>query len=70
MKKRRSWSLPALRCMLSRRAQITLGETFVILGAGILGQIAVQLAKMDGARQVIVVDLAESRLALAPLQRI
>jgi 2-desacetyl-2-hydroxyethyl bacteriochlorophyllide A dehydrogenase len=48
-----------------RRAQISLGETFVILGAGILGQIAVQLAKMDGARQVIVVDLAENRLALA-----
>ena len=48
-----------------RRAQISLGETLVILGAGILGQIAVQLAKMDGARQVIMVDLAENRLALA-----
>jgi 2-desacetyl-2-hydroxyethyl bacteriochlorophyllide A dehydrogenase len=48
-----------------RRAQLTLGETFVILGAGILGQVATQLAKMDGARQVIAVDLVEQRLALA-----
>jgi 2-desacetyl-2-hydroxyethyl bacteriochlorophyllide A dehydrogenase len=48
-----------------RRSQLTLGETFVILGAGILGQIATQLAKMDGARQVIVVDLVDERLALA-----
>lgn len=48
-----------------RRAQITLGEPLVILGAGIIGQIAVQLAKMDGASQVIVLDLAENRLEQA-----
>lgn len=48
-----------------RRAQLALGETFVILGAGILGQVAIQLARMDGARQVIVVDLVDQRLELA-----
>jgi len=48
-----------------RRAQITLGETFTIIGAGIIGQIATQLARMDGARQVIVLDLAANRLSLA-----
>jgi len=41
------------------------GETFTIIGAGIIGLIAVQLAKMNGARQVIVLDLAENRLTLA-----
>ena len=48
-----------------RRAQITLGEPLVILGAGIIGQVAVQLAKMDGAGQVIVLDLAGNRLEQA-----
>ena len=48
-----------------RRAQITLGETVVILGAGIIGLTLVQLARMDGARQVIILDLADNRLRLA-----
>jgi 2-desacetyl-2-hydroxyethyl bacteriochlorophyllide A dehydrogenase len=48
-----------------RRAQINLGETLVIFGAGILGQLAVQLARMSGARQIIIVDPAENRLAMA-----
>lgn len=48
-----------------RRAQITLGETVVILGAGIIGLTAVQLARMNGAQQVIILDLAENRLTLA-----
>jgi len=48
-----------------RRAQITLGESVVILGAGIIGLALVQLARMDGARQVIILDLAENRLKLA-----
>jgi len=48
-----------------RRAQITLGETCVIIGAGIIGQIAVQLAKMDGAQRVIILDLEDTRLQQA-----
>jgi 2-desacetyl-2-hydroxyethyl bacteriochlorophyllide A dehydrogenase len=48
-----------------RRAQISLGETLVIFGAGIIGQMAVQLAKLDGAKKVIVLDMVESRLEQA-----
>lgn len=48
-----------------RRAQIALGDTFLIIGAGIIGQIAVQLAKLHGVRQVIVLDRIDSRLELA-----
>jgi 2-desacetyl-2-hydroxyethyl bacteriochlorophyllide A dehydrogenase len=48
-----------------RRAQLSLGESVVILGAGIIGLTLVQLARMDGASRVIVLDLAENRLALA-----
>jgi threonine dehydrogenase-like Zn-dependent dehydrogenase len=48
-----------------RRSQNTLGETVVILGAGIIGLTLVQLARMDGARQVIILDLADNRLSLA-----
>lgn len=48
-----------------RRASIQLGETFAVIGAGIIGLISVQLAKLCGARQVIVLDLADNRLQLA-----
>lgn len=48
-----------------RRAELRLGESFTIIGAGIIGQIAVQLARMDGAIQVVVLDLAPKRLDLA-----
>lgn len=48
-----------------RRAQIQLGESFAVIGAGIIGQIAMQLARLNGAGQVIAIDLAASRLELA-----
>ena len=48
-----------------RRIEIRLGETMAIIGAGIIGLIATQLAKMNGARKVIVLDLADNRLELA-----
>jgi 2-desacetyl-2-hydroxyethyl bacteriochlorophyllide A dehydrogenase len=48
-----------------RRAQITFGEVFVIKGAGIIGQIAVQLAKKRGAGKVVVLDMKDDRLDLA-----
>ncbi len=48
-----------------RRARIEFGEYMVIFGAGIIGLIATQLAKMNGARSVIVLDLARNRLDLA-----
>jgi predicted dehydrogenase/threonine dehydrogenase-like Zn-dependent dehydrogenase len=44
-----------------RRAEITLGEYIAIFGLGVIGQIAVQIAKNAGAR-VIGIDLDERRL--------
>ncbi len=47
-----------------RRAKPTLGETFVVIGLGIIGQFTVQLLKANGCR-VIVSDLDSKRVALA-----
>ncbi len=48
-----------------RRLQVQLGDTVAIIGAGIVGQIAIQLARLNGAQKIIVLDMADSRLALA-----
>jgi 2-desacetyl-2-hydroxyethyl bacteriochlorophyllide A dehydrogenase len=48
-----------------RRARLDLGDAIVIIGLGLIGQIAVSLAQMHGARQVIAVDLLEDRLERA-----
>ncbi len=48
-----------------RLAQISLGETVVVQGAGLVGQFAAQYARLSGGWPVIAVDLAESRLATA-----
>jgi predicted dehydrogenase/threonine dehydrogenase-like Zn-dependent dehydrogenase len=47
-----------------RRANLQLGEYCVVFGLGALGQLAVQLAQLAGAR-VIAIDREESRVALA-----
>lgn len=47
-----------------RRAQPTLGETFVIIGLGILGQLTAQLLKANGCR-TIGIDVDRDRIALA-----
>lgn len=47
-----------------RRLKPTLGETIVVLGLGVLGQIGFQLLKANGCR-VIGVDLNDSRVRLA-----
>ena len=46
-------------------ARILLGETVVIYGLGVIGQLLVQLSRWSGAAQVIGVDLVEKRLAHA-----
>lgn len=48
-----------------RLAHIILGECVVIVGAGILGQLASQFSRLFGGFPVIVVDLSEKRLKLA-----
>lgn len=48
-----------------RRAQHQLGDAVVIVGAGILGQLVTQYVRLVGAREVIVIDPSEARLAMA-----
>lgn len=49
-----------------RRSQITFGESVVIYGAGILGQLTARICKMAGAMPVIVVDVSDNRLEYLP----
>lgn len=57
-------TLGAIALQGVRRAQPTLGETFVVIGLGILGQLAAQLLKANGCR-VIGTDLDRGRIDLA-----
>lgn len=57
-------TLGAIALQGVRRANPTLGETFVVIGLGILGQLIVQLLKVNGCR-VIGTDLDRSRINLA-----
>jgi predicted dehydrogenase/threonine dehydrogenase-like Zn-dependent dehydrogenase len=57
-------TLGAIAMQGVRRTQPTLGETIVVVGLGILGQIAAQLLKANGCR-VIGVDTDQRRVALA-----
>lgn len=49
-----------------RRGSVTLGEAVVVYGLGLLGQLTAQLCALAGARPVVGVDVAPSRLALLP----
>lgn len=57
-------TLGAIAMQGVRRAQPTLGETFVVVGLGILGQITAQLLTANGCR-VIGVDLDPERVDMA-----
>lgn len=57
-------TLGAIALQGVRRAQPTLGETFVVIGLGVLGQLTSQLLRANGCR-VIVIDLERKRIALA-----
>lgn len=46
-------------------SRIKLGDTVVVSGLGVLGQLIVQMAKMSGAFQVIGIDLYNKRLETA-----
>lgn len=49
-----------------RRGKVQWGEAVVIYGLGLLGQLAVRICRLCGARPVVAVDLADSRLELLP----
>lgn len=58
----------ALACIVQngvRRATHYLGDNVVIIGLGLLGQLAVQYIRLFGARQVIAIDTAPRRLEMA-----
>jgi threonine dehydrogenase-like Zn-dependent dehydrogenase len=46
-------------------AAIKLGDSVVVFGGGIVGQLAVQMALLDGARRVFLVEPLQSRRELA-----
>lgn len=48
-----------------RKAEHELGDTVVVVGLGILGQLVVQYTRLMGAREVVAVDLSERRLQMA-----
>lgn len=54
-------TLGAIAMQGVRRANPTLGETFVVVGLGILGQMTVQFLKANGCR-VLGIDLQKSRV--------
>lgn len=47
------------------RANLRLGESVVIMGAGVVGLLVLQLARLNGASPLISVDLSPQRLKLA-----
>jgi len=49
-----------------RRSQLSFGESVVIYGAGILGQLTARICKMAGAMPVIVIDVSDNRLEYLP----
>ena len=48
-----------------RLAKIALGEAVVLVGTGILGQLAAQYAALSGAMPLVAVDLSDRRLEMA-----
>lgn len=57
-------TLGAIALQGVRRASPTLGETFVVIGLGILGQLTVQMLRANGCR-AIGVDVERTRIDLA-----
>lgn len=48
-----------------RAAEIGAGESVLVLGQGLIGQLAAQFARIEGGRPVIAADMDEGRLELA-----
>jgi len=59
------YNMAAIAMQGVRKAKIELGEPVVVIGAGIIGLLAMQLAKLCGALPVIGIDRDARRLELA-----
>jgi 2-desacetyl-2-hydroxyethyl bacteriochlorophyllide A dehydrogenase len=49
-----------------RRAELVWGESAVVFGLGLLGQLAVRLAALAGVSRIFAVDISDQRLGLVP----
>ncbi len=59
------WYIGTISLQGVRKSRIELGESAVILGQGMIGNMALQLIRLDGGMPVIGVDLSERRLAMS-----
>ncbi len=59
------FNLLAIAMQGVRKARLEMGESVVVLGAGIIGMFAMRLAQLSGGLPVIGVDLDQKRLDLA-----
>jgi 2-desacetyl-2-hydroxyethyl bacteriochlorophyllide A dehydrogenase len=59
------FNLSAIAMQGVRKARIELGEPMAVVGAGLIGLLAMQLAKLNGALPAITVDTDERRLGFA-----
>ncbi len=48
-----------------RKARIELGESVLVIGQGLIGNLAAQFARLDGGYPVIATDLSERRLSIS-----
>ncbi len=59
------WQLGRIAFNGVRRGQLQMGESVVVYGLGVIGQIVCQLARLDGARPVMAVDISPLRRGFA-----
>ena len=59
------FNLCAIALQGVRKARIELGEPVLVLGQGLIGLLALQLAQLNGGLPTIAVELADNRLKLA-----
>jgi 2-desacetyl-2-hydroxyethyl bacteriochlorophyllide A dehydrogenase len=58
-------TMAAISMQSVRKAGIELGELAAVLGQGIIGNLAMQLARLNGALPVVAIDLVDWRLGIA-----
>jgi len=62
------FALGSIALQGTRKAHIELGDSVVVLGQGLVGLLALQLAKLSGAMPLIGVDLYDYRLSISSKQ--
>lgn len=55
----------AVAVHVNRRAGVLPGQTAVVIGAGVIGSLIFQVARIRGARKIIAIDRVDQRLELA-----